>query len=148
MAASPYPTPQHERLAVLAGTWKTTGEIRPIGSDPGGKLEGEDSYEWLPGQHFLLHRVDVTMAGTWRRSVEIIGVDAARKVHPMRSFDDQGNEVVTEGVLDGRKWSITGDGMRFHGTIGEAAAVIEGQWERMVDGVWLPWIDVRLTRMS
>ena len=143
-----YPSPEHERLAVLVGTWKTSGEIRPLGTDPGGMLRGTDSYEWLPGGHFLLHRVDVLMGESRSRSVEVIGVDSDRKDYPMHSFDDQGNHTVTRGVIDGSKWTIAGDGIRFAGTFSADGATVDGRWERLEDDVWHSWIDLYLERMT
>jgi hypothetical protein len=148
MTTGRYPSPEHERLAALVGTWKTTGEIKSVGPDPAGKLEGTDSYEWLPGGHFLLHRVDVQMGRARSQSIEVIGVDTTRNGYSMHSFDDNGNHVVTHGVVVGSNWTIVGEEIRFSGTISEDSAIIVGHWERLVDGVWLPWIDVRLARMT
>src|SRR5262245_10783591 len=43
-------------LNALVWRWSTIGE-----TPRGQRLEGTESFEWLPGGHFLLHRFDVLM---------------------------------------------------------------------------------------
>ena len=41
----------------LIGSWASSGRtVEPIV-----EIEGTDVYEWLPGQQFVVHRVDVRM---------------------------------------------------------------------------------------
>jgi hypothetical protein len=40
-----------------------------------------DPYEWLPGEFFLLTRVDAVMVGTVVRSIEILGPSRSRTAH-------------------------------------------------------------------
>ena len=44
-----------------------------------------DAYEWLPGEFFLLNRVDAVMAGTVVRSIEILGPSRSRRSSGQRT---------------------------------------------------------------
>lgn len=50
-----------------------------------------DTYEWLPGGFFLIHRVDGRMGEAEVTAIEIIGFDASIQAYLTRSFDNQGN---------------------------------------------------------
>jgi propanediol utilization protein len=46
-----------------------------------------DTYEWLPGEFFLLHRVGAVMAGTVVRSIEILGPLRSRRSSGQRTTE-------------------------------------------------------------
>ncbi len=50
---------EHTHLSKFVGKWQTEGCILPTDTDPEIKFTGTDVYEWLPGEFFLLHKVDV-----------------------------------------------------------------------------------------
>lgn len=50
--------PEHERPAVLVGTWKTEEWTREGPDAPAARIDATDSHEWRPGGFSLLHRVD------------------------------------------------------------------------------------------
>ncbi|MGH7725605.1 MAG: DUF1579 family protein [Candidatus Eiseniibacteriota bacterium] len=49
------------RLNPFVGVWNTEGEMRNTPSGSSTKFKATDTYEWLPGGHFLLHRFDANM---------------------------------------------------------------------------------------
>jgi hypothetical protein len=53
------PDPALKHLELFVGKWNTQGEIKASPYGPAGKIIGTDTYEWLPGGFFLVHRVDV-----------------------------------------------------------------------------------------
>ena len=77
-------------FAVFIGTWNTTGEVLETALNPAGAFSATDTYQWLPGKHFIQHHVDARFDGKPSRSMEVIGFDAARQQHFARSYDDQG----------------------------------------------------------
>jgi hypothetical protein len=79
----PQPNPDLKGLDRLVGTWNTKGEIKASPYGPAGKIIGTDTYEWLPGGFFLVHRVDVRMGDQKNESIEIIGYDALSKTYPI-----------------------------------------------------------------
>jgi hypothetical protein len=64
-------------------------------------VEGADLYEVLPGGHFLVHRVDVTVGGQEVRAIEVIGEpDSDSDAYLARSFDNEGNFEVMKLQVD------------------------------------------------
>jgi hypothetical protein len=99
----------NERLSPIAGRWKTSGWV--IG-DPRLPVEGTDIYEVLPGGHFLVHHVDVTVGGRKVRAIEIIGEpDPESDAYLARSFDSEGNfEVMKLRIDDDGAFRFSGGG--------------------------------------
>jgi hypothetical protein len=107
--------PVLKHLESFVGKWNTQGEIKASPYGPAGKIIGTDTYEWLPGGFFLVHRVDVRMGDQKNESIEIIGYDASRKTYPMHSFDSQGNHILVQASVVGYTWTFTGESMRLMG---------------------------------
>lgn len=136
-----------KRLNAFVGKWNTEGEIQESPFGPAGKLIGRDTYEWLAGGFFLIHRVNVRMGNQKNESIEIIGYDAQSNSYPMHSFDSQGNSAVMQAGVAGDTWTFTGESMRFKGTFSEDGKRISGKWEYLDDGSnWHHWMDVKLTK--
>ena len=142
------PGPGHARLAPFVGRSKTAGQVLASDSGPGFPFAGTDTYEWVPGGFFLLHRVDVDMGGERVQALEIIGWDAERGTYPMRSFDSQGNTGEMQAAVRDGTWTFQGDAERFTGAFSDGGATLSGRWERREGERWLPWMDVRLTKES
>jgi Protein of unknown function (DUF1579) len=145
-AARPAPGPEHARLAPFVGRWRTAGRVRETPDAPAAHIEGTDTYEWLAGGFFLLHRVDVTMGGERVEALEVIGWDAGRGAYFMRSFDSFGNAGVMWANEQGGLWSFAGDTERFTGGFGDGGRTLSGAWERREGAEWIPWMEVRLTK--
>jgi hypothetical protein len=151
-----------DRLASIAGRWSTSGVV--IG-DPTIPVVGTDVYEVLPGDHFLLHRVDVTVGPQKVQAIEIIGEpDANGDAYLARSYDSDGNaevmrlEIDTDGVFHfaggpdiapaAQPASSSVARVRSTLTVAEDSASMTALWERSEDGNnWQPWMDVTFTRM-
>ena len=58
----------------LIGEWKTTGEI-VLGNNKK-ILTGKDSYEFILGKNFILHRADVLIGEERSETYEIISMEA------------------------------------------------------------------------
>jgi hypothetical protein len=150
-----------ERLSAIAGRWSTSGYV--IG-DPRVPVEGTDIYEVLPGGHFLVHRVDVTVGEQSVRAIEIIGEpDPESDAFLARSFDSDGNfEVMKLRIDDDGVFRFSGGGniapaaqpgdaptaqVRSTLTVSEDRASMKAFWERSEDGInWRPWMDMTFRR--
>ena len=84
------PNPDLKTLNRLIGTWKV--------SDPSGKeaISGEETYEWMEGGFFVMHRFDFVHYGHLVRGIEIIGHDRRFGSEPSaeirsRVYDTRGN---------------------------------------------------------
>lgn len=142
----PRPGPEHARLEAFVGRWSTRGQVLPDASGAAAEIVGTDTYEWMPGRFFLLHRVDVRIGGESVEALEVIGWDAERGTYFMRSFDSQGNTGTMRASVRGGTWTFEGDTERFTGAFADGGATIAGRWERREGAEWVPWMDVRLTR--
>jgi hypothetical protein len=152
---------QHERLRGIVGDWATTGHVL---GDPPVPVSGADVYEVLPGGHFLVHHVDVTVGPQEVRAIEIIGEPAPRDgAFLARSFDNEGNAEVMELVVDDQGVFHFSGGpeiapaaqpvnastarVRSTLTIAPDGDAMTALWERSEDGVnWSSWMDIAFTR--
>ena len=80
---------EYRQLSRFAGRWHTQGHMPQPGGDI--PVRGTDTYEWLPGGYFLLHRVDVMVGNDKNETTEIIGWDAAANRYTMQHYDNKGN---------------------------------------------------------
>jgi Protein of unknown function (DUF1579) len=145
------PDPETRRLEVLVGRWNSEGRTVPGPSEPAIRITGTDTYEWLAGGFFLVHRVDVCVGGEHVEVLELIGpYDHPERSYPMRSFDNQGNyATMTARVDDDGVWTFTGASERATLTIGDDGTTMTARWERSDDGsTWRHWMDMRFTKAS
>jgi hypothetical protein len=147
--AAPKPNAAHKRLEVFIGKWKTEGQTiastnaRPV------RVAGTDTYEWLDGGFFLIHRVDVRMGDEEVKAIEIIGYDASNQTYPMYSFDNQGNSVTMQASVDNGIWRFSGESMLTTLEVKDNGQRMTANWERSSDGLnWSPWMEVNLIRAS
>ena len=90
--------PKVRALDRLVGTWTVTG----------GAI-GTVTYEWMPGGHFLLQRVELRQDGQPIRGIEVIGhlrIWAGQKGSPARFTGEFG---AGDRVMDG-EWVYPGGG--------------------------------------
>lgn len=141
------PGPQHRALEIFVGTWNTEGVVDAGPAGLGSRLAAVDTYEWLPGKFFLLHRVDGRMGEERVQVLEIIGYDAARRTYVTQSFDSHGNVGAYRASLRDGAWTILGDSERFTGAFNEDRTILTGRWERSTDGAnWSRWMTIKLTK--
>ncbi|HSX61295.1 MAG TPA: DUF1579 family protein [Tahibacter sp.] len=136
-------------LAAFVGTWTTQGEVKLLGpSGRGAPYRATDTYEWLPGGHFLLHRFVAQMPDGAVEGIEVIGYDASRKHFTMHSYDNQGNANVMQASVDGEQWTYSGNNVRFRGNFSEDGRVFSGTWEmrERLNVAWRTWMSVALRR--
>jgi Protein of unknown function (DUF1579) len=148
---SPTPAPETRRLEALVGRWHSEGRTVPAPSEPAITITGTDTYQWMTGGFFLVHRVDVQMGGNKVEVIEMIGpYDHSDRSYPMRSFDNQGNFVtMTARVRDDGVWTFTGASERATLTIGDDGTTMTARWERSDDGsTWRHWMDMTFTKAS
>ncbi|MFI6815094.1 DUF1579 family protein [Nonomuraea sp. NPDC050328] len=142
------PHPENRRLDALVGHWRTAG--RTV-SGPAAAISGTDHYEWLAGEHFLVHRADVVMGGEPVAVLELIGpYDPATGTYPMRAFDNQGAfTTMTASVDADGVWTFAGPAERATLTLAADGSAMAAAWERTEDGsAWEPWMDMTFTRES
>lgn len=89
------PTPEHERLSAWVGTWKSEGPAYPLAEsnqDTPAKtmpMKLTDTWEWLPGNFFLVHRWDGSVGEAAFNGIEILGYDVRAHAYDSHFFDNQ-----------------------------------------------------------
>jgi len=149
MAKVGKPSAKLQALTVFVGKWITHGTIHAAGGKSSSEIRAVDEYKWLPGQFFMLHQADARMDGKPAQSIEVLGYDAKRGCYLTRSYDDQGVSVEFTARLDGHRWEIDGETMRFRGAFSDDVATLSGTWEQLGDGdKWSPWMDIKLRKVT
>jgi hypothetical protein len=139
---------EHERLAVLVGTWRTEGST----IEPAVLIRATDAYEWLPGGFGLLHTVDARVGDERVEGAEIIGWDPARGAYTTLYFGSDGPNAYQATLTDeggALVWRMQSASDRFTGAFGPDGDTITGRWERLeAGGTWAPWMEITLTRRA
>lgn len=145
----PKPDPALARLNVFVGKWATEGLITQGPSGQVTKLKAIDTYEWLPGEFFMLHHVDGLMGDNEVKAMEIIGYDVSNQVYFTHAYDNQGKVTSYYANFLGRDWTITGNTERFSGKFSVDGNTLIGTWELLGDDEnWAHWMDIRLTKVE
>jgi Protein of unknown function (DUF1579) len=143
------PTVEIQHLDRFVGKWNTEGETCSSDDVPAVKLAFVDTYEWMSGKFFLIHRADGHIGNEALNSIEFIGYDASSQRYTCHSFDSCGNADILQADLHDQTWTIAGESLRFTGLFGITGTTLTGTWERLSDGLnWLPWMNVKLTKVS
>ncbi|MET8339442.1 DUF1579 family protein [Streptosporangium canum] len=152
MAHNPMPPIENKHLDALVGRWRSRGRIVAADpSDPAIEIAGSDTYEWLAGGFFLVHRVDVRIGDDHVEVIEMIGpYDPSTGTYPMRSFDNQGAfATMRASVADDGVWTFSGGTERATLVIADDRATMSATWERTDDTTtWHPWMTMSFTRPS
>lgn len=140
-------TDKLELLNKFVGRWNTEGIIPATDTTPTIKIFGTDTYEWLPGEYFLLHKVDVFVGDEKTETLEIIGFDEQTGKYTMQHYDNKGNSgFMTATCVDG-VWTFIGETLKFTGEFKKEDKEFSGVWKRLMDGNnWTHFMDIKLTK--
>lgn len=137
-------------LNEFVGIWDTDGMVIEGPEGQPVKFKGTDTYEWLPGGYFLLHRFEASMPDGNITGIEVIGHDTKNNAYTMHSFDSRGNADVMEGQFEMESWTFVGESTLFTGGFRDSGKVFAGLWERRAGAGydWQPWMEVRLNKVE
>jgi hypothetical protein len=138
-------------LSVFVGRWASSGRTVARPGRPPIDIEGTDDYRWLPGGHFLVHRVDVRMGGEQVDVLEVIGEpDPVGPGVLMRSYDHLGNTGTMGATVDpDGVWTFLGDTERATVVLAADGRSMAATWERSDDGAtWERWMDMEFVRTA
>lgn len=138
---------EYDRINKFVGRWNTEGRVLPTATSPEIKISGTDNYEWLPGEFFLLHKVNVLVGDDKNQTLEIIGFDSAKNQYTMQHYDNKGNSGFMTGYFADGRWIFLGETLRFTGAFSSNDTVFSGVWEKSDDGKnWMHFIDIKLVK--
>ncbi len=134
-------------LTPLVARWRTSGTVLDEHGAASMTISGTDEYEWMPGGHWVIHRVDVLMGDDRTRAIEMIGDPGPDTTFTMRAFDASGAfDTMTLTVRD-RRFHTVGDGVRNTLIVSPDGASMAAVWERRLDdGTWVHWMNLTLER--
>lgn len=143
------------RLATFVGKWRTAGQSFAEGQrveEPRGSpvpWTSDESYAWLPGGHFLLHRWDAMVGAYAFTGTQIIGFDTCKGGYFSHLFDNAWNHSEYRGECDAGAWKFRGVATRSVTKISPDAQTMDVAWEWMNGGrQWLPLCERRATRVT
>jgi Protein of unknown function (DUF1579) len=143
------PSAEIQRLHLFVGKWKTEGETHASADVPAVKVAFMDTYEWMSGKFFLVHRANGHIGNEELNTIEFIGYDPSSQTYTCHSFDSRGNTELFQANLRDHTWTVEGKSARFTGLFNSIGNTLTGKWEQSGDGLnWLPWMDVKLTKIS
>jgi hypothetical protein len=151
----PKPGAAHRRLGVFVGKWRAEGESYAEGQradDPRASAVpwmSEESYEWLPGKFFVLHRWEAMVGTRAFKGTELIGYDEVLGGYFAHIFDNAGNHPEYRVAVDGDVWTFTEPETRATVTVNTGGDSMTFKWEWRNDGSnWLPLCDRIATRIE
>ena len=139
---------EHKQLSKFVGHWNTEGKISATDTTPEVKILGTDTYEWLPGKFFLLHKVDVFVGDDKNETLEIIGFDKLLEKYTMRHYDNKGNSGLMTATCDEGVWTFIGETLKFTGGFKKGGNEFSGIWEQSDGKNWSHFMDIKLNRTS
>ena len=139
------PGAAHRRLEVFVGTWHCEGESFAEGQatdDPRASALpwiSDETYEWLPGNFFLLHRWQAKAGSRRIEGAEVIGCDESAGGYFTRFFDNTGNHPEYRVEVEGPIWTFSEPSTRARVTVAAGGQSMRFDWEWKNDGKdWLP----------
>jgi hypothetical protein len=145
--------PDHQRLKVFVGQWRTEGQTIAATGESSLPIHSSDIYEWLPGEFFVVHRWDGTVGEAKAAGIEIIGYDAVHRNYRTHFFDNTGTAGSEELTVHDRTWTWLGKqvmGSAWHrctSVVSDDGQTMNARHERSDDGKnWTAWMDVTLRR--
>ncbi len=141
----PKPGPELQRLNAFVGKWHAEGTSYADGQRADDPLASavpwtsDESYEWLPGSFYVLHRWDAMAGERVFKGVEIMGYDEAQGGYFTQLFDNAGNHPTYSATVDGNIWEFAEAVTRVKVTVSDDGDQMEFDWEWKSGGSdWLP----------
>jgi hypothetical protein len=129
-----------EALKPLVGAWRLVATFK---DKPPADIGARATFEWLPGEQFLIQRWEVPMPEA-PDGIAIIGSDPAREGNYLQHyFDTRGVARVYKMSFANGVWKLWRDeadfspldfSQRYTGTFSEDGKTIAGAWEICHDG--------------
>lgn len=134
-------------LQPFIGKWSTNGKIYASNNQDEILIHGYDTYEWLPGGAFLLHKVNVYLGKERVQSSELISFDKLTGSFKIQYVDAQGKEGTFIALNKGKNWTFIGKKLRFSGNFSADDREISGIWEQNLNGKdWKKYMEIKLVK--
>jgi hypothetical protein len=142
-----------QALAPLVGEWKL---LAAFGNMPPADIDARVTFEWLPGERFLIERWELPVPEA-PDGIAIIGADPESEGNYLQHyFDSRGVARVYKMSLEDGVWKLWRDepdfspldfSQRYTGAFSDEGKTIAGSWETRHDGkTWEHDFDLTYTR--
>jgi hypothetical protein len=140
----------HARLAAFLGRWSVSGRNMDAAPDaPDSPISGENHFEWLPGQFFVLGRFRHDNDAGTHSGASILGIDEDSGALFARHFDNLGYERKYALSIESGVWRFVGRFERAVLVFGQDGMSYEERWELSKDGVeFVPLCEMRATKLG
>jgi len=148
-------SPATKDLEVFVGEWREEGQAFDSPFGPAAKVTSGQTWNWLPGRHFLIHRLQGRLGEQHIACIEIIGADAPSQSYSVHSFYNDGKKNVWQLREGDGAWTLSGDwkiedkALKVRCTIGfnDTRNTMTAKWEYSNDGSnWQVFWDTKLMR--
>jgi hypothetical protein len=156
-STSTRPTRDQRRLEVFVGNWQMEGQ--QFDSLFGGQAEvtAEESFEWLPGGMFLIHRLVGRLGAAEMACIEVIDADRMPGGYRVHTFYNDGRSQDWLLTENDDNWTISADWSLPDGSkqmvrctqrFGKAGTTRKGIWEVSTNGKWKTFWEVTARKVS
>ena len=146
-----------QRMSVFLGKWHMEGRQLAGPAGPAASINAIQTYEWMQGERFLVHRFDGHVDDAPASCIEIIGADPDRRCYRAHTFYNNGQMNVLDIDERGDHWRLLGDwsaggrSMKVRCTISFADddRTMLSKWEHSSDGSqWQVFWDVSAHKIT
>lgn len=150
------PNPELKALGVFVGTWDMEGEQFNSTFGPEAKITGRETFEWLQGGWFLMHRLDGHLDSHTMACIEVIGYDPAHHNYPVHTFYNNGETNHWCAREHAGVWTLAGEWRSKNGPVSVRCTNLfsddgktrTDQWVRSEDGInWDTFWVVKATKV-
>jgi Protein of unknown function (DUF1579) len=147
-------SPAINRLEVFVGQWSQEGQAFEGPFGPAANIATKETFEWLTGKKFLIHRLEGRLGENDIACIEIIG-DNSDDGYSVHSFYNDGNRNVWQLLEGDDAWALTGywkkedDTFKVRCTMvfSDGGKAMTAKWEYSSDGSsWQVFWDTKMTK--
>lgn len=147
-----------QKLQVFVGKWNMEGQQYEGLYGPTAKIIAVQTYEWLEGGVFLIHRLRGNVGEQKIALIEIMGYDETIQQYPIHSFYNDGKTIEWESSEKNDTWTLTGHSqaegkilkVRCITVLSNSGSTMTGKWEQSDDCTeeWKTFWDVRSIKIK
>lgn len=146
-----------DKLAPILGKWSLTGDQWPTVIGPAAKISGTESFEFMPGENFVVHNLDGRLDEHIMACLEVWERDGAQGGFELHTFYNNGTKNNWKAKVIGNTWTILGAWKGPKRTMHVRCTMVftedgdtrNSKWEQSDDGhTWQTFWDVTAKRVG